>query len=64
MNIKFLIGLALAFAVGAGCKIAGVPVPAPPALVGALLVMSMTLGYELGDRFMATRTTGRSGDDA
>lgn len=61
MNIKFLIGLALAFAVGAGCQVTGVPVPAPPALVGALLVMSMTLGYEMGERFMAIKEKRRSG---
>lgn len=33
----------LAFAIGAICRLAGIPVPAPPAIVGVLLVVAMTL---------------------
>ncbi len=61
MNGKYIAGLGVAFAIGAACKLAGIPVPAPPALVGALLVVALTLGYELGDRVVAAR---RSGGDA
>ncbi len=61
MNAKYFAGLAVAFGIGAACNLAGIPVPAPPALIGALLVLSLTLGYELGDRVVARR---RDGGDA
>ncbi|MFK8017643.1 MAG: DUF1427 family protein [Gammaproteobacteria bacterium] len=60
MNLKYFIGLAVAFAIGGACRLAGVPVPAPPALVGALLVVSLTLGYELGGVAVARRNGGES----
>jgi XapX domain-containing protein len=40
-----LIGLALGLLIGAGCRWFDVPLPAPPRLVGALLVVAMTLGF-------------------
>ena len=55
MNIRFVIGLSLSFVVGAACSVFGIPAPAPPVLVGALVVLSMTVGYELADRFIAKR---------
>jgi XapX domain-containing protein len=50
---KSLLGLALAFAIGFACRAFGIPSPAPPVIVGALLVVAMTTGYLLVDRFMA-----------
>jgi XapX domain-containing protein len=52
--IKPILGLLLAFALGFGCRLFGIPSPSPPVIVGALLVGSMTLGYVLVDRAMAT----------
>ena len=43
--MKSAIGLILAFAVGAGCRYFDIPVPSPPKLLGALLVVATTLGY-------------------
>jgi XapX domain-containing protein len=40
-----LIGLALGIAIGAACRWFDLPLPAPPRLVGALLVVAMTLGF-------------------
>lgn len=54
-HIKIAIGLALGFAIGFGCHIAGIPSPAPPVLTGALLVLSMTIGWILTDRWFAHR---------
>ena len=54
--MKVLIGAALAFCVGAGCRYFDIPVPSPPVLPGALLVVAMTLGYTLTDRTL-NRTT-------
>jgi XapX domain-containing protein len=52
---KIVLGFLLAFAIGVLCRLAGVPLPAPPALVGAILVVAMTLGYILTDRLAAHR---------
>ncbi|MEN1727800.1 MAG: DUF1427 family protein [Pseudomonadota bacterium] len=51
--MKSIIGLVLAFSIGIACRLSGVPLPAPPALIGALLVLSMTTGYVLMDRRMS-----------
>jgi XapX domain-containing protein len=48
--MKIVISLILAFGIGVTCRLAGIPVPAPPAIVGALLVLAMTCGYLLADR--------------
>lgn len=42
------LGLVLCALIGGVCRAADIPVPAPPALVGALLVVAMTLGYLAG----------------
>lgn len=54
--MKVLIGAIVAFLVGAGCRFFDIPVPSPPVLPGALLVVAMTLGYTVADRTL-TRTT-------
>jgi XapX domain-containing protein len=53
--VKGALGLLLAAAIGVACRLAGIPLPAPPALIGALLVMAMTLGYVVTDRFAMHR---------
>ena len=50
---KIVAGLLLGFLVGAGCRFFDLPVPSPPKLVGALLVVAMTLGYLATDTFLA-----------
>ena len=55
MNPRVPIGFALAFAIGALCRVAGVPVPAPPAIIGASLVVAMTVGFIFTDRWMSHR---------
>jgi XapX domain-containing protein len=44
-RVKIAIGFLLAFLIGAGCRFFGIPSPAPNAILGALLVVAMTLGY-------------------
>jgi len=51
--MKIALGLILALLIGVGCRIADIPVPAPPAIVGALLVLAMTIGYLLADQCMS-----------
>jgi XapX domain-containing protein len=42
---EIAIGLGLGLLIGAGCRLFDIPVPAPPRIVGALLVVAMTLGF-------------------
>jgi XapX domain-containing protein len=53
--MKITLGLLLAFSIGIACRLAAIPLPAPPALIGALLVLAMTLGYVVTDRFATHR---------
>jgi len=48
--MKIVFGLLLALTVGIVCRLVGLPLPAPLALTGALLVLAMTAGYETADR--------------
>lgn len=47
-----VLGLVLGFAIGAACRWFDIPLPAPPKLVGALLVVSMTVGFLGTDRVL------------
>lgn len=47
-----IIGLLLGLAIGAGCRWFDIPAPSPPKIVGALLVVFMTLGYLTTDYIM------------
>ncbi len=53
--MKSIIGLAIGFAIGGACRAFGVPLPAPPILVGAFLVVAMTAGYSLTDRYLVKK---------
>lgn len=52
---KIALGLLLGVTIGALCRWIGIPSPAPPVLSGALLVVAMTLGYIVTDRWFAKR---------
>lgn len=54
-----LAGIAIGLAIGGGCRWFDVPLPAPPRLVGALLVVAMTLGF-LGADLALTRIGGEA----
>jgi XapX domain-containing protein len=49
---KTLLAILLGVLIGAGCRWFDVPVPSPPRLLGALLVVAMTLGYMATDKMM------------
>ncbi len=44
-----IIGLVLGLIVGAGCRFFDIPSPAPPRLIGACLLLAMTLGFVAAD---------------
>ncbi len=50
--VRLLLGVLFAAGFGAGCALLRLPVPAPPALYGALLVVATTAGYLLVQRFV------------
>jgi len=51
--LQIVFGIVMAFAIGAGCRWFDIPSPAPPELVGALLVVAMTLGFLATDHLLA-----------
>ena len=53
--MKVALGFALAFVLGFVCRAFGIPSPAPPVLMGALLVLAMSCGYVLVDRLVASQ---------
>ncbi|MTH77099.1 DUF1427 family protein [Paracoccus aestuariivivens] len=46
-------GLTLGFLIGSGCRWFDLPLPAPPRIVGALLVVAMTVGFIGADLLLA-----------
>ena len=57
--MKAIVGLILGLLIGIGCRCFDVPVPSPPKLLGALLVVAMTVGYMATDKLLATRLKNR-----
>ena len=53
--MKVVLGLLLALGVGITCRLAGLPLPAPLALTGVVLVLAMSAGYEVVDRLAPHR---------
>jgi len=51
-------GVALGLVIGAGCRWFDLPLPAPPRIVGALLVVTMTLGFLATDYVFAALSAG------
>jgi XapX domain-containing protein len=52
VDIKFLIGILIALLIGASCRYFNLPVPAPPSLLGVLLIVAISCGYLLADNFL------------
>jgi XapX domain-containing protein len=50
--ITTFIGIALGLIVGAGCRLFDIPSPAPPRLIGACLLLAMTLGFVTADHVL------------
>jgi XapX domain-containing protein len=51
------IGLLLGLMIGAGCRFFDIPSPAPPRLIGACLLLAMTIGFVTADHFLPTGKT-------
>ena len=48
--MRLILGLVLALLLGVATRVFRLPVPAPPSLLGAALVVAVTSGYLLADR--------------
>lgn len=55
MLLDGLIGISLGLLIGAACRWFDLPLPAPPRIVGALLVVAMTLGFLGADAVVAAQ---------
>jgi XapX domain-containing protein len=54
------VGLVLGIVIGAGCRFFDIPSPAPPRLIGALLLLAMTLGFiTAGQLLPAAKTSSQ-----
>jgi XapX domain-containing protein len=53
MMMESAIGILLGLCIGAQCRTIDIPLPAPPKLVGALLVVAMTAGFVVTDMVLA-----------
>ena len=56
--MKVFIGLALGFGIGLVCSAFNLPLPSPPILLGAVLVLCLTTGHILMDKFLEKRKEG------
>ena len=57
--LKTVVGLLLGLSIGVACRWFDVPVPSPPKLIGALLVVAMTVGYITTDKLLALKSSER-----
>jgi len=49
-----LVGLIVGLLVGAGCRFFDIPSPAPPRLIGACLLVAMTMGFIVANHILAS----------
>jgi XapX domain-containing protein len=54
--IKTVIGFLIGLLIGVACRWFDIPVPSPPKLIGALLVVAMTVGYIATDKLLAVKS--------
>jgi XapX domain-containing protein len=57
--LKIVAGMVLGLVIGASCRWFDIPLPGPPKLVGAFLVVSITVGYLATDKLIATKFSSK-----
>jgi XapX domain-containing protein len=53
--VKFVCGIVVAILIGVGCRFFEIPLPGPPAILGAFLAVAMATGYTVTDKVLAAR---------
>jgi XapX domain-containing protein len=54
---KTIFGVVVGLLIGVGCRFFEIPLPGPPAILGAFLAVAMATGYTLTDKALAARTS-------
>jgi XapX domain-containing protein len=54
---KTICGVVVGVLIGVGCRFFEIPLPGPPAILGAFLAVAMATGYTLTDKALAARTS-------
>ena len=60
--MKILIGIVVGLGLGAFCRWLDIPLPSPPKVVGAVMVLAVTLGFVAAD-WALTRGREKPSDD-
>ena len=55
MIARTISGVALGVLIGVGCRFFEIPLPGPPAILGAFLAVAMATGYTVTDRILTAR---------
>jgi XapX domain-containing protein len=53
--VKIVCGVVVAVLIGVGCRFFEIPLPGPPAILGAFLAVAMATGYTVTDKILTTR---------
>jgi XapX domain-containing protein len=53
--MKTVLGLSVGFLLGFACRYFDIPVPSPPKLLGAFLVVAVTFGYMAADHVLTPK---------
>jgi XapX domain-containing protein len=54
--MKLVIGLIVAVCLGIGCRWFAIPLPGPPAIMGAAMAVAMATGYTATDYFLTRKS--------
>jgi len=57
--MRIVFGVAIALCIGVGCRLFDIPLPGPPAILGAFLAVAMATGYTVTDKVLTARATAR-----
>jgi XapX domain-containing protein len=55
--MKVAFAVVVAVLIGVGCRFFGLPLPGPPAILGAFLAVAMATGYTVTDRILSARAS-------
>jgi len=53
VNVPGWVGVLVALAIGGLVRLMRLPIPAPPTIYGALMVLGLTAGYLIADRLLS-----------
>jgi XapX domain-containing protein len=58
--VKIVCGIVVGVLIGVGCRFFEIPLPGPPAILGAFLAVAMATGYTVTDKLLTARTAERT----